>query len=279
MDRDSFSLAAEKINTAHAIIVTAGAGMGVDSGLPDFRGDEGFWNAYPAFKNLGLSFSDLANPQWFENDPALAWGFYGHRLNLYRKTVPHAGFDVLKRFINRAPLGGFVFTSNVDGAFQTAGFNPERVVECHGSIHHVQCTNSCGLDVLSADDVSVDVDEDTFRATGPLPRCRKCGGLLRPNILMFNDVAWNYNRSDEQEKRFNSWIQDVERRMARVVIIECGAGVTVPSVRAAGERLLRSLNSTLIRVNTRESDGPEGSIPISMGARAALVELEIQART
>jgi len=65
----------------------AGAGMGVDSGLPDFRGDEGFWKAYPPMAKLGIRFSSMANPRWFESDPELAWGFYGHRLNLYRATV------------------------------------------------------------------------------------------------------------------------------------------------------------------------------------------------
>ena len=79
--------AAQSIENADAILITAGAGMGVDSGLPDFRGAEGFWKAYPAIAKLGLSFSQMANPAWFETDPALAWAFYGHRLNLYRRTI------------------------------------------------------------------------------------------------------------------------------------------------------------------------------------------------
>ncbi len=62
--------------------------MGVDSGLPDFRGAEGFWRAYPVMAKLGLSFEEMANPAWFQTDPHLAWAFYGHRLNLYRRTQP-----------------------------------------------------------------------------------------------------------------------------------------------------------------------------------------------
>src|ERR1051326_3225512 len=77
------------------LVITAGAGMGVDSGLPDFRGPEGFWKAYPAIAKLGLSFSQMADPSWFETDSALAWAFYGHRLNLYRRTIPHFGFQLL----------------------------------------------------------------------------------------------------------------------------------------------------------------------------------------
>src|SRR5262245_28856516 len=114
MDEAMVIRAAEVIRDAAALVVAAGAGMGVDSGLPDFRGDHGFWQAYPPYQHLGLRFVDLANPRWFRTDPTLAWGFYGHRLNLYRATRPHEGFGVLRRWANRLPHGGFVFTSNVD---------------------------------------------------------------------------------------------------------------------------------------------------------------------
>ncbi|HVT79086.1 MAG TPA: NAD-dependent protein deacetylase, partial [Phycisphaerae bacterium] len=75
MDEASLGRAAHAIANAHALLITAGAGMGVDSGLPDFRGPEGFWKAYPAYRHLGLGFAQLANPRWFQDDPALAWGF------------------------------------------------------------------------------------------------------------------------------------------------------------------------------------------------------------
>ncbi len=90
--------AAAAVSGAEALLITAGAGMGVDSGLPDFRGDEGFWRAYPPIARLGISFYDMANPFWFKRDPELAWGFYGHRLNLYRATTPHGGFAILQRW-------------------------------------------------------------------------------------------------------------------------------------------------------------------------------------
>src|SRR5512135_1787555 len=103
--------AREMISTASAFVFAAGAGMGVDSGLPDFRGNEGFWRAYPPFAKLGLGFQALANPRWFEEDPHLAWGFYGHRLNLYRATRPHDGFARLRAWGAARPHGAFVFTS------------------------------------------------------------------------------------------------------------------------------------------------------------------------
>ena len=137
-----FKFAAEQIAKADAIVIAAGAGIGVDSGLPDFRGNDGFWNAYPALAKAQINFTDIANPRVFHQQPELAWGFYGHRLDLYRKTVPHAGFGILKKWTD-AKKGSWVFTSNVDGQFQKAGFAKDQIHECHGSIHYLQCVDEC----------------------------------------------------------------------------------------------------------------------------------------
>eukprot|EP01052_Picozoa_sp_SAG31_P054227 SAG31_NODE_14317_length_814_cov_1.303497_1_plen_147_part_10 len=107
--------AAAAIRRAKAIYITAGAGMGVDSGLPDYRGREGLWREYPPLRQHDLSMAEMANPDWFEDDVTFAWGFYGHRLNLYRQTVPHEGFHIMRRWAETRPHGCFVYTSNVDG--------------------------------------------------------------------------------------------------------------------------------------------------------------------
>jgi NAD-dependent SIR2 family protein deacetylase len=264
--------AARAVQRADAIFVGAGAGMGVDSGLPDFRGDGGFWRAYPPFEKRGLNFMDLANPSWFERDPRLAWGFYGHRLHLYRDTEPHRGFELLRQWGDRSASGYFVFTSNVDGQFQAAGFDPQRIVECHGSIHHMQCTAGCHRGIWPADDVDVDVDSQTFRASPPLPRCTKCNTLARPNILMFGDSQWLAGRSEAQQARMTGWLQ--RTRAQNVVIIEAGAGTAVPTVRWQCERLADLVDATLIRINPREAQGPPGTLSLATGALEALEAIE-----
>ena len=134
---EKLAQAAHLVQNAKALVIAAGAGMGIDSGLPDFRGDEGFWRAYPALGQQQLPFVRIASPYAFQKRPAIAWGFYGHRLNLYRAATPHAGFGLLHAWGQRMPQGCFVFTSNVDGHFQKAGFPSARVYECHGSIHRI----------------------------------------------------------------------------------------------------------------------------------------------
>jgi len=272
---ETIDRAAEAIAGASAQLVTAGAGMGVDSGLPDFRGDEGFWKAYPPYAKLGLSFIDLAKPHWFERDPELAWGFYGHRLALYRRTKPHGGFAILSSWMRSMRLGGFVFTSNVDGAFRRAGFPEHAIHECHGALDWLQCSSECGTPPFSADGFDVDVDEVTFRAVGPLPRCPACGGPARPNLLMFDDYGWDSSRYDEQRDRLNLWLANVRAEPdAKIVVVECGAGTAIPTVRERSERVAHMTGGTLVRINVREPQGPRATLSIALGAKAALEAIE-----
>ena len=261
------------IEESNALLITAGAGMGVDSGLPDFRGVEGFWRAYPKARELGLRFEQMANPQWFEKDPALAWAFYGHRLHLYRDTVPHRGFETLKEWGDTKKYKYFVFTSNVDGQFQKAGFDDTRIMECHGSIHHLQCTQNCQGRIWSAEGVEIEVDEN-FRAQEPLPRCRECGALARPNILMFGDWGWESSRSDAQSRRLQSWLAMLEEVGAKLAVVEIGAGTAVPTVRMTSEDVARHFDIPLIRINPREAHDVQ--IGLEMGAVEAMEELGIR---
>jgi NAD-dependent SIR2 family protein deacetylase len=264
--------AATAVATADALLISAGAGIGVDSGLPDFRGNEGFWRAYPPMRKLGVSFIDMANPGWFERDPEFAWGFYGHRLNLYRSTEPHEGFAILRRWGEQMSSGSFVFTSNVDGQFQRAGFDDDCILECHGSIHHLQCSEPCSGDTWEVFDTEVDVDEESFRARHPLPGCPRCHGLARPNVLMFGDWKWIPHRTNDQEARFNQWIN--RTRGGNLVVIEIGAGTAVPTVRMTSERSVGHFGGTLIRLNLREPQVPGNHIGIPLGGLEALTAID-----
>ena len=117
--QDTFEKAAEALRSAKAVVVTAGAGMGVDPGLPDFQGVQGFWVAYPMYERLGINFIDAANPVNFEGDPALGWGSYGHRTHLYRATEPHRGFLFLYGWAAAFCQHSLGVTSTVDGQFHT----------------------------------------------------------------------------------------------------------------------------------------------------------------
>ena len=266
--------AARLIREAEAFIVTAGAGMGVDSGLPDFRGDAGFWNAYPAYARLGRSFMDCANPQHFAVDPHFGWGFYGHRLNLYRNTVPHEGFLLIQKWIERNGARYFVVTSNVDGQFQKAGYTDERILEVHGSIHHLQCQTPCHHEIWKNRE-EIEIDEAPMRATSSLPVCPECGRVSRPNILMFGDWHWLPYRTNAQEGRFDDFL--AENAARRTVVIELGAGSAIPTIRATSERIGWSHDhASVIRINPREAEIKPPHLSISRGALEGLKMIDAE---
>jgi NAD-dependent SIR2 family protein deacetylase len=255
------------VEQCDGLLVTAGAGIGVDSGLPDFRGPQGFWQAYPALGRAGLRFEEVASPDSFQGDARLGWGFYGHRLALYRRTVPHAGFQLLRAIGEHLPQGMAVFTSNVDGQFHQAGFDPALIAECHGSIHYLQCLAPCHSGIWPADEVLPEVDETSCLLTSPLPRCPRCGGIARPNILMFGDWGWLGQRSEAQQARVDAWCETVGKRL---LVIELGAGTAIPSARRYGEYR----GAALIRINPREAAvARPRDVALPLGALAGLQAL------
>lgn len=264
----SIERAAGLISEADGLLITAGAGMGVDSGLPDFRGAEGFWRHYPALRASGICFEEIASPVYFPDHPALAWGFYGHRLALYRETTPHAGFQILRQIASHMPNNAFVFTSNVDGQFQKAGFAPDQIVECHGSIHYLQCIHTCEQDIWPADDFKPQVDTQKCLLLNEPPRCPHCGSLARPNIMMFNDWHWVDIRSRQQHLHLQAWRQ----KTTRPVIVELGAGTAVATVRYFGERQ----KAPIIRINMHEATVKRyaKSVSLAMGAQEALGKIQ-----
>ncbi|MCD6527937.1 MAG: NAD-dependent deacetylase [Desulfuromonas sp.] len=270
MEHSELHRAAEALQSADALVISSGAGMGIDSGLPDFRGDQGFWNAYPMYQQLGVNFYDAANPVHFSRDPEFGWGFYGHRTNLYRDTVPHDGFNLLQQWMAELGLDSFVVTSNVDGQFQKAGFDPQQIVEVHGSIHHLQCQKPCSR-AIWANEEQIPVELSTMRAQH-LPRCPRCQDIARPNILMFGDYSWIGDRTEAQEQCFNEFL--IRNNGKKLVIIELGAGTAVPTIRHLTQTLGRKNGACAIRINPREPQISAPHISLPLGALEALQQID-----
>lgn len=269
--KDELTIAAKLIDDADGLIIAAGAGMGVDSGLPDFRGKAGFWQVYPALSKMNLDLQTIGSPASFQTMPSRAWGFYGHRLDLYRRTDPHLGFHLLKKWGDRMVRGYSVFTSNVDGQFQRAGFSSSRIHECHGSIHHMQCCTPCTDDIWDADTFAPDIDETNCLLINSTPKCIHCGGLARPNILMFNDTRWIDARQEMQAQRQRGWLSSLKKP----VVIELGAGTAIATVRNFSERTVRQYNGILIRINpVKPSVSRQQDISLALGAAEALNAIE-----
>ena len=170
------------------------------------------------------------------------------------------GFAMLQQVGAALRSGLFVFTSNVDGQFQKAGFDAQALVEVHGSIHHLQCQRGCHGEIWPADGFEPKVAEDDCRLLNEPPHCRHCGEIARPNILMFDDWNWLGSRTASQESRFDDWLR-VQHRPP--LTVEIGAGTNVITVRSFAE----VIGGALIRINPEpESALPAGALHLRCGA-------------
>ena len=260
--------AARAISRARTLIITPGAGMSVDSGLPDFRGKNGLWQGFAEVEGKTLRTGDLAITKAFYDDAAQAWGFYGQLANLFRETKPHIGFEILRRWANTVE-NWYVVTSNVDGHFQKAGFETSKIVEIHGTMEKLQCLTPCRPEVWD-NDQSFTIDGSTLRSNH-VPSCNFCGGVARPNVLLFNDFSWLYRQSQEQEERFNKFLRECN---PPITILEIGAGKILPSIRDMNSKIAKNYAATIIRINPHEweIDAPHISIPD--GAASGLSKIE-----
>ena len=276
-----FSDAARLIEQADALLICAGAGMGFDSTLPDFRDSNEFWEAYPVLKKENLTFSDLADPEVFDKNSPRAWGFYDYQYKLFSQRTPHDGYQILKRWSSLKNNPSFIYTSNVDGHFQKAGFNEEQIFECNGSINFLQCSRQFGppcRKIWPAEESSnlkfLNIDTEKLVAQPQLPLCPCCHAVARPNTLMFNDYWCLSERVDAQEVRFQQWKDSLDTSASRlkqkILVIEIGAGTEIPTVR----HLAESMNTDIIRINPKESQGAGNVLSISDGGLEALQKID-----
>jgi len=260
------------IEESDIIILMAGAGMGVDSGLADFRGDKGFWKAYPKLKNK-INFAQLCTQQALKKNPKLAWSLYGHMFDLFNDTTPHYGFQSLLK-LAKEKEDYFVVTSNIDCHFQKAGFDEDHIYEIHGRINTFQCTE-CDNVWKPSPNTKFNVDPTLMEMKEP-PVCPKCNGLARPNIMMFCDNEFNTTETDNQLNKFNIFMNKYDKGQHKIAIIEIGAGEGVPTIRMMSEYIHENIfGATLIRINPIDIEGPLECIPIKMGGLDAITQLNI----
>ncbi|MDR5694742.1 MAG: NAD-dependent deacylase [Armatimonadota bacterium] len=169
MIEEKIQRAAELIVSSRYAVALTGAGVSTESGLPDFRSQEGLWRQYDP--------SEVATLSTFYRDPHKFYAFYRHRLALLREAKPNPAHYALARLEALGKLH-VVVTQNVDGLHQQAG--SQRVLEVHGNLREARCTG-CGkmfpIHVL-----------DPFLERAEIPTCDSCGSALKPNVVLFEEL-------------------------------------------------------------------------------------------
>ena len=155
------------VDNAQRIVFFGGAGVSTESGIPDFRSVDGLYHQkfdYPPEEILSHHFF-LQNPEYF-------YRFYREKM-LPVGVKPNAAHRKLAQWEKEGKLLAVV-TQNIDGLHQAAG--SKRVYELHGSTLRNNCTN-CGKFF----------DADYIRTHEPLPRCDRCGGLIKPDVVLYEE--------------------------------------------------------------------------------------------
>ena len=164
MEKDIIALK-EALKKADKVAVLTGAGISAESGVPTFRGADGLWQNYQV--------TDLATPEAFARDPELVWRFYNWRRELISHVSHNPAHKALVGLERLVPLFTLI-TQNVDGLHLLAG--SQELLEIHGNLWKVRCTK-CQKITL-----------DHSPNMGTLPKCRSCGGLLRPHVVWFGEA-------------------------------------------------------------------------------------------
>jgi NAD-dependent deacetylase len=157
---------AELLERRRPCVVLTGAGIGTESGIPNFRSAGGIWERYDP--------AEVATIDAFRRSPAPVWEFYALRLDALTLAEPNDGHHALAELEEQGWIRA-VITQNIDGLHQLAG--SREVVEVHGSLREAECIH-CGVRVPIEDAL----------ASLPLPPCPDCGEILKPGVVMFGEL-------------------------------------------------------------------------------------------
>ena len=157
-----FDTVAQKLKDSRKIVFVTGAGISQESGIPTFRGKDGYWRKYDPMK--------LASIDAFYDDPKLVWEWYEDRRKNILDVKPNEGHFAISQMEEFKDV--VVLTQNIDGLHQRSGST--NVLELHGSIIRIKCT-VCDF-----------TDNITENFESLPPKC-KCGGMLRPDVVWFGE--------------------------------------------------------------------------------------------
>ena len=186
------------------ILVITGAGVSAESGIPTFRGKDGYWrNRDPA---------KLATPEAFARDPKLVWEWYRERRQRIRNAQPNAAHEAIAKLARHADEFLLV-TQNVDDLHKRAGLPAEKMVQIHGDIFATRCSRCDFSDEGRGGSPEppgsrATLQSGRLRSIAPtsdnnvdVPRCPECDAFMRPGVVWFGEQL-DAHKIDIVEKFF-----------------------------------------------------------------------------
>jgi len=192
------------------VLVLTGAGVSAESGIPTFRGKDGYWR--------NLDPAKLATPEAFAKDPGLVWEWYRERRQRIRNAQPNPAHKAIARLARHAQEFLLV-TQNVDDLHARAGSSKEKMVQIHGDIFVTRCSR-CDFQVRDTGrggspepPAPLPAESGRLRSIAPtsageqekkkIPRCPRCSVLMRPGVVWFGEqLPW------DELRRVENYLED-----------------------------------------------------------------------
>jgi NAD-dependent deacetylase len=196
------------------LVVMTGAGISAESGIPTFRGVEGYWTVGSAVYQP----EEMATAAMFARQPEAVWSWYLYRRAVCRAARPNAGHLALVELERALGDRFLLITQNVDGLHLRAGSSLARTYQIHGNIDTARCAARCGRPPapLPADLPPKGKGEPLTDVERRALRCA-CGGWTRPHVLWFDECY------DEEHFRFDSSRRAAMTASVLVVVGTSGA--------------------------------------------------------
>jgi len=193
------------------VVVLTGAGISAESGIPTFRGREGYW----VVGSRNYMPQEMATHEMFERAPDEVWRWYLYRFGVCRDARPNAGHDALVRLERSLGDRFTLVTQNIDGLHRRAG--SQRVFCIHGDAAWVRCAADCGLARGELPPIIPRGDGPLTAAERVALTCPRCGGWLRPHVLWFDETY------DEENYRMDSALREAAAADLLLVVGTSGA--------------------------------------------------------
>jgi NAD-dependent deacetylase len=196
------------------ILVLTGAGISAESGIPTFRGKEGYW----VVGSRNYEPQEMATWAMFCRAPEEVWRWYLFRFGVYRDARPNDGHRALVDLEHALGDRFLLVTQNIDGLHRKAGSSPGRTYCIHGDSAWVRCAQECTTELFPMPDLVVPTrDALPPRVDRQALSCPRCGGWLRPHVLWFDECY------DEKNYRMESTLRATAQASLLLVVGTSGA--------------------------------------------------------
>lgn len=239
--------AKQAINNAEYILIGAGAGLSTAAGLE--YGGESFQRDYKEFIKK-YHFEDLYTASFYPfSSQEEKWAFWAKLIKLNRFREPLRLYQELLELVKDKNY--FVITTNVDGQFETAGFDKERIFAVQGDYRYLQCENACHNKLYDNKEMVEEWLKHTENLKIPkqlVPKCPVCGGNMEMNLRKDANFVQDENWY-KQAQKYDEFLYRIENK--NVVLLEIGVGFNTPGIiRFPFEQMTyQHLKTTFIRMN------------------------------